>query len=352
LIGFWFHRLSATKSAVKAMLVNRVSDTFLLISIVLMWWYLGSTDYGILFANTTQAYYTDWICLTLLLGAAGKSAQIGLHVWLVDAMEGNGILWFVFFSVFLFFLNYFFFLRSTENAFIATQEQQEMDSSYLMMSQLPCFYPKVHGHAIIGDLLGDGHITLSKNGSKGRFELTQSCKTVGGPDFIHHLRYSVYKDLCNSTSNLTLWPKSFPTQYWFGTKYYSWMTEIHKEWYIPNIGLATPHKLKYVKVLPPNIESYLSPLVLAHWIMGDGYWATSENVVILCTDSFTKTEVEMLILSLFNKFGLKSHLKERIRTSGKVCYRLRFRRKDKNIELLQSIVSPYILPTSRYKIGF
>lgn len=88
LIGFWYHRLSATKSAVKAMLVNRVSDTFLFISIMLMWWYLGTTDYTIFLFNTKEAYYLDWICLTMMLGAAGKSAQIGLHTWLADAMEG------------------------------------------------------------------------------------------------------------------------------------------------------------------------------------------------------------------------------------------------------------------------
>lgn len=88
LIGFWYHRLSATKSAVKAMLVNRISDTFLFISIMLMWWYLGSTDYSIFLFNTKEAYYLDWICLTMMLGAAGKSAQIGLHVWLANAMEG------------------------------------------------------------------------------------------------------------------------------------------------------------------------------------------------------------------------------------------------------------------------
>lgn len=70
------------------MLVNRVSDTFLFISVMLMWWYLGTTDYTIFLFNTKEAYYLDWICLTMMLGAAGKSAQIGLHTWLADAMEG------------------------------------------------------------------------------------------------------------------------------------------------------------------------------------------------------------------------------------------------------------------------
>jgi NADH-ubiquinone oxidoreductase chain 5 len=88
LIGFWFHRLSATKSAQKAMLVNRVSDTLLIFGLILQWWYLGGLDYSIMITNTTVSYYNDWICLTLLLGAMGKSAQLGLHVWLADAMEG------------------------------------------------------------------------------------------------------------------------------------------------------------------------------------------------------------------------------------------------------------------------
>ncbi len=88
LIGFWFHRLSATKSAQKAMLVNRVSDTRLILGLLLQWWYLGSLDYSIMICNSNAAYYNDWICCTILLGAMGKSAQLGLHVWLADAMEG------------------------------------------------------------------------------------------------------------------------------------------------------------------------------------------------------------------------------------------------------------------------
>ena len=88
LIGFWFTRLSATKSAQKAVRVNRVSDTCLVVGIVLMWWYLGSSDFAVLQACTSVSYYNDWICYCLFLGAMGKSAQIGLHIWLADAMEG------------------------------------------------------------------------------------------------------------------------------------------------------------------------------------------------------------------------------------------------------------------------
>lgn len=88
LIGFWFHRLSATKAAQKAVLVNRVSDTALMVGLMASWWYLGSTDLSLLVATSTSAAYTDFLCAMLLAGALGKSAQIGLHVWLADAMEG------------------------------------------------------------------------------------------------------------------------------------------------------------------------------------------------------------------------------------------------------------------------
>lgn len=88
LIGFWFHRLSATKSAQKAVLVNRVSDTLLMIGLMTSWWYVGSTDLYVLTSTSTISGYTDALCLLLLCGALGKSAQVGLHVWLADAMEG------------------------------------------------------------------------------------------------------------------------------------------------------------------------------------------------------------------------------------------------------------------------
>ena len=88
LIGFWFTRLSQTKAAQKAVLVNRVSDTGLLVGLMLCWWYLGSTDYSVICYTRTQSSYVDQICFFLLTGALGKSAQVGLHLWLQDQMEG------------------------------------------------------------------------------------------------------------------------------------------------------------------------------------------------------------------------------------------------------------------------
>ena len=88
LIGFWFHRLSRTKAAQKAMQVNRISDTILLIGLFFCWWYLGSTDTTLIRAVRTSAQYSDLICLFLAGGAQGKSAQVGLHVWLADRIEG------------------------------------------------------------------------------------------------------------------------------------------------------------------------------------------------------------------------------------------------------------------------
>lgn len=100
LINFWFTRIQANKSAIKAMLVNRVGDFFILLSLFLIYTAYNSLDYEIVFniSNLILGYQIsmgsfqfpllDLICLFLFFGAMGKSAQVGLHVWLPDAMEG------------------------------------------------------------------------------------------------------------------------------------------------------------------------------------------------------------------------------------------------------------------------
>src|SRR4249919_1980694 len=102
LIGFWFKRPSAIFANLKAFLVNRVGDFGFLLGIAGVLYWFGTLDYATVFANATSVLNGQtveifsghaWsiatvICICLFIGAMGKSAQVPLHVWLPDSMEG------------------------------------------------------------------------------------------------------------------------------------------------------------------------------------------------------------------------------------------------------------------------
>ncbi len=100
LISFWHTRIAANKSAIKALVVNRVADFALTIGIVTIFYAFKSLNFAVVFAVAPffsnqlflfmnyQISILSVIGILLFLGAMGKSAQIGLHTWLPDAMEG------------------------------------------------------------------------------------------------------------------------------------------------------------------------------------------------------------------------------------------------------------------------
>jgi len=92
LIGFWFDRPAAASAAKKAFVVTRIGDTFMLVGIALVFLRLGSLDFSAVFrpsvASVQPSGVFTVIALLLFAGAVGKSAQIPLHTWLPDAMEG------------------------------------------------------------------------------------------------------------------------------------------------------------------------------------------------------------------------------------------------------------------------
>tara|TARA_Y100001970_G_scaffold281983_1_gene393881 strand:- start:970 stop:2853 length:1884 start_codon:yes stop_codon:yes gene_type:complete len=100
LIGFWFKKESANKAAIKAFVVNRVGDFGLALGIFLIFYIFGTVNYDEVFEQIPNILdkeivfiginveIIDLICLLLLIGAMGKSAQFLLHTWLPDAMEG------------------------------------------------------------------------------------------------------------------------------------------------------------------------------------------------------------------------------------------------------------------------
>ena len=100
LIGFWYDKPSANAAAIKAFIVNRVGDFGFALGIFAVWMLSGSVNFAEIFAKAPEMaqmriYFLgmdlpalETACLLLFVGAMGKSAQLGLHTWLPDAMEG------------------------------------------------------------------------------------------------------------------------------------------------------------------------------------------------------------------------------------------------------------------------
>ena len=100
LIGFWYHKPEANAAAIKAFIVNRVGDFGFALGIFAVFMTTGAVDLDTVFAQAPAltgrtVHFLSWdvdaltvICLLLFMGAMGKSAQIVLHTWLPDAMEG------------------------------------------------------------------------------------------------------------------------------------------------------------------------------------------------------------------------------------------------------------------------
>ena len=90
LIGFWYHKESATWAANEAFIMNRIADLGMLIGIFLVYWNTGTLQYAEAFSvmQGLDIETLTWIGIFLFVGAMGKSAQFPLHTWLADAMEG------------------------------------------------------------------------------------------------------------------------------------------------------------------------------------------------------------------------------------------------------------------------
>ena len=100
LIGFWYKKDSANSAAMKAFVVNRVGDFGFLIGLAILFYYAGSLNFDVIFSLNEQLSLSTFsifnkefnvlntTCFFLFMGAMGKSAQLFLHTWLPDAMEG------------------------------------------------------------------------------------------------------------------------------------------------------------------------------------------------------------------------------------------------------------------------
>ncbi len=93
LISFWYRRVTATRAGLKAFVINVVGDVGLVLGTFFIFRHTGTVDFLKTFHSVTHVFHhnqTDLVvgCLLLLVGAFAKSAQVPLHTWLPDAMEG------------------------------------------------------------------------------------------------------------------------------------------------------------------------------------------------------------------------------------------------------------------------
>lgn len=102
---------------------------------------------------------------------------------------------------------------------------------------------------------------------------------------------------------------------------------------------------KRIKILPLNIEMILTPIVLAHLIMGDGNFHKKKHFIRIFTNNYTKEEVQLLSTAIYNKFGIESRL-DRAR---KEQYVIAIRKTQ--VPKVQALVKDHMIPSMMYRIG-
>nr|YP_203320.1 orf224 [Zancudomyces culisetae]AAW49489.1 orf224 [Zancudomyces culisetae] len=186
---------------------------------------------------------------------------------------------------------------------------------------------------LIGSLLGNCNGERLANGGV-RFIFKQSIihkkylfwlfKFLNDRGFTNNNLPKIYKNILNN---------KIYEYYKFNTYSYSNLLWLYKLFY--------SNKKKRI---PLNINEYLTPLALAIWIMDVGYW--KDNNVIIATNSFTKDEINLLILTLKKKWDLNCSIHSFTKSKQHQLYI-----KVNSIFLLRSIVLPYFHKSMYYKLG-
>ncbi len=195
------------------------------------------------------------------------------------------------------------------------------------MIQLPPYQYSV----VIGLLLSDGWLTYSNSRSKNaRLGFLQSGANSSYVWYVFNIlshycsSYPIYrtrKYLGKSNCSLHFFTRALPC-----------FTELHSLFY---------HK--GVKIIPNNIYDLLTPVALAHLVMGDG--VAKEHGLIICTDSYTISDIIRLMNVLIIKYRLDCRLRYHTPTQPRIYIR------ERSMPTLRGIVKPFIVESMSYKLG-
>jgi ubiquinol-cytochrome c reductase cytochrome b subunit len=192
---------------------------------------------------------------------------------------------------------------------------------------------------IIGSTLGDTHLEKRKNGRGTRVKFEQSNRNVEYLMWFH--AYLSSRGYCSSTKpklRIRIKQKGKVFYLYRISSYtftsFNW---IHKMFYklVDN---------KYIKIVPLNIEEYLTPLALAIWFMDDG--SRLGNSVKIATNCFTFEEVNLLCKVLESKYNIIATPNKSGKNKGHVIHI-----HVNSMKLFTNLIKPYLLPSLYYKLG-
>ena len=192
---------------------------------------------------------------------------------------------------------------------------------------------------IIGSLLGDGHLEKRKQGVGTRFKFEQSSQNV--EYLMWFFSYFSQRGYCNL--NKPKLKKRIKNKgkiiysYSLNSYTFSSLNWIHDMFYKEIEG-------KYIKIIPTNIEQYLTPISLAIWFMDDG--SKLGKGAKIATNCFTKTDLVKLCQILKNKFNITVTVQSGGKNKGYTLYIY-----TSSMPIFSKIIKPKMLPSLYYKLG-
>jgi hypothetical protein len=202
--------------------------------------------------------------------------------------------------------------------------------------------PDIFNEIMTGVLLGDGSLRL--NGHHALLSIQQTDESLVNLLWSICNKYklvSMNVNILTRINNKT--GKEKKKVYYFTTLTFPYFTKFYKNWYEFDKDNVKRKKM------PINLEKYLSPIAIAHWIMGDGTFDGGRHQrIIICTDCFNLSEINYLRFILLNKFKISSRVKPGKR-QGKMYYRISIT--GENRKNFQNLVSPFIVSSLLYRIG-
>lgn len=194
---------------------------------------------------------------------------------------------------------------------------------------------------IIGSTLGDTHLEKRSNGIGTRIKFVQSNKNVEYLMWYH--KFFSDRGYCNSKIPVlkTRIRKNGENTFEYSINSYTYASFnwIHEMFYT-----FDEERNKYIKIVPKNLEEFLTPQALAVWFMDDG--SKSRESARIATNNFTIDEIEKLCLILENKYNIKTSVQSNGKSKGHILYIYK-----NSMENFSKIVKPFMLPSLYYKLG-